>query len=254
MARSIAFLAMALLVVTVSAARFSDTKNSLVTTSRAFTKKELNAATRGLKSVKFGSKAQIVAAQKAKLAANKASKAVRKELSKAKKALRQANNKVKNLTRKAKNAKSPKAKNAAKAAAKNAAAIVPGLEKAVLRLTATELKSKQHIEEAKAHLKKMLQKRPNKKVRINGGLVPSICYCARYPAGEGSCFGFTNGKYCEARPCEAKHVCTTKAKSGGAVCFLRHITSRVVSTGGGKCARQAADGYMFVPYWTHEEK
>lgn len=240
MSRTMTFFALALLfAVTASAARFSDTS------------KDILAVTRNLGSVQYGSKAQIADAKAARKAAQDAAKAVRKELATAKRVLLQAQSKANRL---AAQALKPKAKKGVKTKAKAVAALVPGYENAVFRLQSAELKANKVLEEAKAHQTKMMTRRRKKMVTISGKRVPSICYCAKYPAGEGTCFGFTNGNYCEARPCEATHVCTTKNKSGGKVCFLRHVTSRVVSSGRGRCARQKADSSMYVPYWTHEEK
>lgn len=248
MARFITVFAVVLLAITVSGARFSDTKNTLPATTRTFTKKQLQKTLKSVRWVRFGSKAQIAAAKSHVIAVAKAGKAQRKHTNAAKKAFRQAKNYANQLARKAarKNAKP-----ADKLAARQAAAALPRFAAAVRHTEAASARFARQLEHAKATLKKLNVKRTNKKVSISGQQLPAICYCARYAAGEGACYRSTSGGYCEARPCEAKHVCTTKAKSGGKVCFLRHVTSRIVSVRG-RCRNVAANGYMFVPYWTHE--
>lgn len=227
--------AVVLLETTASAGRFSDTTSHLRT------------ATRALRFVKFGTKSQIAAAKKSLQAAVAAAKAARKAKNAANRALVRGKTIEKRLYKQAahKNAKPAK-----KRAARAAAAAIPGLKAALHRAEKADARAQAAVIEAREYWRKLNTKRNNAVINVAGYKRPSICYCAREAAGEGSCYQFTNGRYCESRACESKHVCTSKKVSGGAVCFLRRITSQVVPTGRGRCRRKPADSYMYVPYWT----
>lgn len=117
-----------------------------------------------------------------------------------------------------------------------------GVEKAEVRL-----------EKSKARLRRLLRKKAifGLTIKINGEILPTLCYCKKQAAGESKCYFFTRGNYCAVRYCATTYACVGKGKARGSMCRLRKVGNRIVPTGENTCKEETINSHMYTPYTEH---